>query len=76
MILTRTGVLIGNLRIVFGSYVQSTSATMPHNSLEPRTRGEIALGSMSNATVGQVVMALDTGKLLRRSHVKVMVLTG
>jgi hypothetical protein len=75
MILTGTGVLIDDLRITFGSYVQSTSTTMPHNSLEPRTRGSIALGSMSNATGGQVVMALDTGKLLWRSHVKVMVLT-
>jgi hypothetical protein len=48
---------------------------MPHNSIEPRKRDAIALGSMSNATGGQVVMALDTGKLLWRSHVKVMVLT-
>ena len=45
---------------------------MPHNSLEPRTRGAIALGSMGNATGGQVLLALNTGKLLHRSHVKLV----
>jgi len=30
---------------------------------------------MGNATGGQVLLALDTGKLLRRSHVKVVTMT-
>jgi hypothetical protein len=74
MIVTGRGVTIESLRIAFGSYVQSTSINMPRNGLEPRTRGAIVLGGMDNETGGQVVMALDTCKLLRRSHVKVMTL--
>ena len=73
--MTGMGVSIEELRIAFVSYVQSTSSTMPHNSLESRTRGAIALGSMGNATGGQVLLALDTRKLLRRSHVKVVTMT-
>ena len=65
MIMTGMGVSIEELRTAFGSYAQSTSSTMPHNSLEPWTRGAIALGSTGNATGGQVLMALNTGKLLR-----------
>jgi hypothetical protein len=48
MIMTGRSVTIDDLSIPFGLYVQFTSATMPHNSLEPRTRGAIALGMMSN----------------------------
>ncbi len=69
------GVSVQDLEIPFGSYVQVTNATMPHNSLEPRTRGAIALGIMGNATGGRVFMALDTGKLIRRSHAKVIPMT-
>ena len=69
------GVSVQDLEIPFGSYVQVTNATMPHNSLEPRTRGEIALGMMGNDTDGCVLMALDTGKLIRRSHAKVIPMT-
>ena len=75
MIMTGMGVLIEELRIAFGLFVQSTSSTMPHNSLATQTRSAIALGSMGNATGGQVLLALDTGKLLRRSHVKVVTMT-
>ena len=53
MIMTGMGVSIKELRIAFGLYVQSTSSTMPHNSLEPWTRSAIALGIMENATGGQ-----------------------
>jgi hypothetical protein len=73
--MTGMGVSIKGLRIAFGLYVQSTSSTMPHNSLEPRTRGAITLGSMGNATGGRVLLVLDTVKLLRRSHVKVVTMT-
>jgi hypothetical protein len=75
MIMTEMGVSIKELRIVYGLYVQSTSLTMPHNSLEPWTRGAIALESMRNAMGGQVLLALNTRKLLRRSHVKVVTMT-
>ena len=62
MIMTGMGVLIEELKIAFGLYVQST---IHHNSLEPWTRGAIVLGSMGNATGGQVLLAHDTGKLPR-----------
>ena len=68
MIMNGMGVLIKELRIAFGSYVQSTSSTMPHNSLEPWTRGATTLSSMGNTTGGQVLLALETRKLLRGSH--------
>ena len=48
---------------------------MPHNSFDSWTRDVIALGSMGNATDGQVLLELDTGKLLRWSHVKVVSMT-
>ena len=69
------GVLVQDLETHFELYVQVTNATMPHNSLEPRTRGAIALGMMRNDTGGCVLMALDTGKLIRRSHAKVIPMT-
>ena len=75
MIMTGMGVLIEELRIALGLYVQSTSSTMPQNSLEPWTSGAIALGSMGNAASGQVLLAFDTRKLPRWSHVKVVTMT-
>ena len=33
------------------------------------------LGMMGNETGGRVLMALDTGKLIRRAHVKVLPMT-
>jgi hypothetical protein len=74
-IMSGRGVSIQDLEIPFGSYVQVTNATEPHNSLEPRTRGAIALGMMGNETGGRVLMALDTGKLIRRSHARVIPMT-
>ena len=69
------GVSVQDLAIPFGSYVQVTNATMPHNSLEPRTRGAIALGMIENDTGGCMIMALNTGKLIRRLHAKVILMT-
>ena len=74
-ILSGRGVSAQDLKIPFGLYIQVTNATMPHNSLEPRTRGAIALGMMGNEMGGCVLMALDTGKLIRRSHAKVIPMT-
>ena len=75
MIMTGRSITIEDLRILFGLYVQFTSATTPHNSLEPRTRGAIALGIMGNDRGGRVLMALDTGKLVRKAHCKVVPMT-
>ena len=74
-IMSDRGVLVQDLEIAFGSYVQVTNATVPHNSLEPCTRGAIALGMMGNETGGRMLMALDTGKLIRRSHARVIPIT-
>ena len=46
-----------------------------HNSLEPRTRGAIALGMMGNNSSGCVLLALDSGKLIRRAHAKIIPMT-
>ena len=43
--------------------------------MEPQTRGAIAMGMMGNNTGGRVLMALETGKLIRRSHAKVIPMT-
>ena len=75
MIMTGRIITIDDLRIPFVSYVQFTSATTPHNSLEPRTRGAIALGMIVNNRGGRVLMALDTGKLVRKAHCKVVPMT-
>ena len=64
-IMNGRGVTVEDLRILFGAYVQVTNATLPHNSLEPRTRGAIALGMMGNNSGGHVLLALDSGKLIR-----------
>ncbi len=75
LIMSGRGVSVEDLEIPFGSYVLVANATMPHNSLEPHTRGAISLGMMGNDTDGRVLLALDTGKLIRRSHVKVIPMT-
>ena len=69
------GVTVEDLRILFGAYVQVTNTTLPHNSLEPRTRGAIALGMMGNDSGGRVLLALDSGKLIRQAHAKVIPMT-
>ncbi len=74
-IMSGRGVSEQDLEIPFGSYVQVTNATIPHNILEPRMRGAIALGMMGNETGGRVLLALDTGKLIRRSHARVIPMT-
>ena len=51
------------------------NASLPHNSLEPRTRGAIALGMMGNDTVRRVLMTLNTGKLIRRAHARIVPMT-
>ena len=74
-IMSGRGVSVEDPEIPFGSYVQVANVTMPHNSIEPRTRGAISLGMMGNNTGGCVLLALDTGKLIRQSHVKVIPMT-
>ena len=74
-IMNGRGVTVEDLRIPFGEYVQVTNATLLHNSLEPRTRGAIALGMMGNDSGGRVLLALDSGKLIRQAHAKVIPMT-
>ena len=59
----------------FGEHPLFTSTTTPHNSLEPRTRGAIALSMMGNDRGGRVLMALDSGKLVRKAHCKEIPMT-
>ena len=73
--MTETGVSISDLLITFGSYVQSTTHTLLQNGVDSRSRSAIWLGALGNATGGHIVMSLDTGKLLRPSHVEVVTMT-
>ena len=59
-IMSGKGVSVQDLQIPFGSCVQVTNATMPHNSLEPCTQGAIAFGMIGNNTGGCVLMELNT----------------
>ena len=36
--------------------------------MQPQTRGAIALGTRGSSNDGQIFMALDTGKVIRRTH--------
>ena len=55
-------------RILFGTYVQVKEPSTQSNSMQPRTRGAIALGTRGSSNDGQIFMALDTGKVIRRTH--------
>jgi hypothetical protein len=66
MIMTDGGLSMDQLRLKFDSYVQVAENQGLQNSMHSRTQGAIALGPMNNLIGGQVFMALDTGKLIRR----------
>jgi hypothetical protein len=55
-------------RLPFGTYVQVKESSTQTNSMLSRTRGAITLGTIDNSTGGGLFMALDTGKLIRRSQ--------
>ena len=55
-------------RLLFGTYVQLKEPSTQSNSMQPRTRGAIALGTRGNSNDGPIFMALDTGKIIRRTH--------
>jgi len=55
-------------QLLFGTYVQVKKPSTQTNSMQPRTRGAIALGTRGNSNDGQIFMALDTGKVIRRTH--------
>ena len=66
---------MNELQVAFGTYVQVKESSTQTNSMLPRTRGAIALGSSGNTTGGQVFMALDTGAVIRRSPWKAIPVT-
>jgi hypothetical protein len=55
-----------DLCLGFGIYCQVAENVEPRNSLAPRTRGAISLGSSGNLSGGQVFLALDTGHTIVR----------
>ncbi len=55
-----------DLRLGFGTYCQVAEHVEPRNSLAPRTRAAISLGSSGNLSGGQVFLALDTGHTITR----------
>jgi hypothetical protein len=60
-ILTGQRLHADGLCLGFGIYCQVAENVEPRNSLAPRTRGAISLGSSGNLSGGQVFLALDTG---------------
>jgi hypothetical protein len=55
-----------NVVVSFGVYCQIVENVEPRNSLAPRTRGAISLGSSVNISGGQMFLALDTGATVIR----------
>ena len=55
-----------DLHLKFGTYCQVAENVELRNSLAPRTRAAIALGSSGNLSGGQVFLALDTGHTITR----------
>ena len=71
MIISDEGVSVQQFRLLVGTYVQVKEPSTQSNSMQPRTRGAIALGTRGSSNDGQIFMALDTGKVIRRTHWKV-----
>ena len=68
VIMKDVGVSMKQFRLPFGTYVQVKESSTQSNSMLSRTRGAISLGTMDNSTGGGLFMALDTGKVIRRSQ--------
>ena len=75
MIMSDEGVSMQQFRLLFGTYVQVKEPSTQTNSMQPRTRGAIALGTRGSSNDGQIFMALDTGVVIRRTHWTVHPLT-
>jgi hypothetical protein len=68
VIMKDEGVTMKQFRLPFGTYVQVKESSTQTNSMLSRTRGAVSLGTMDNSTGGGLFMALDTGKVIRRSQ--------
>lgn len=55
-----------DLALRFGTYCQIAENGEPRNSLAPRTRGAISLGTSGNLSGGQVFLTLDTAQTVVR----------
>ncbi len=55
-----------DLKLSFGVYCQVAENIEPRNSLTPRTRAAISLGSSGNLPGGQMFLALDTGHTINQ----------
>jgi hypothetical protein len=75
MLLRDSQLSMDEFRVPFGTYVQVKESSTQTNSMLPRTRGAIALGSSGNTMGGHVFMALDTGAVIRRSQWTVIPVT-
>ena len=53
-------------RLEFGAYVQTHEENAPHNSMQARSLGAIALGPSHGQSSGYYVMNLNTGKRIHR----------
>jgi len=63
------------LQIRFGLYVQVWEPSMQTNSMNPCSRGAIALGLLPTSTTGYVFMARYMGKIIIRSQFKEIPMT-
>jgi hypothetical protein len=63
-ILTGRRLHADDLCLGFSIYCQVAENVEPRNSLAPRTRGAILLGSSENLSGGQVFLALDTDRTI------------
>jgi hypothetical protein len=75
MLMRDSQLSMDEFQVPFGTYVQVKESSTQTNSMLPRTRGAIALGSSGNTTGGHVFMALDTGAVIRRSQWTVIPVT-
>ncbi len=64
-----------DLCLGLGIYCQVAENVLPRNSLAPRTRGAISLGSSGNLSGGQIFLALDTGHTIVRHQWVVLPMT-
>jgi hypothetical protein len=60
-IMTNQRLHVDDHHLKFGTYCQVAEHVEPRNSLAPRTRAAILLGSLGNLPGGQIFLALDTG---------------
>ncbi len=65
-IMTGRNLHVNNIVLGFGVYCEIAENVEPRNSLAPRTKAAISLGTSGNLTGGQLFLALDTGVIATR----------